>query len=264
MNYVNEICKVVSNELISKNTYKATLFSPKIAKESSPGQFVNILPSNSWDLAMRRPMSLSGVNENNIELIYKVFGSGTDLMSKWKRADKIDIIGPLGNSWSDFEKMPVLIGGGVGIAPIMYLSNYLKNKNIVHYLIMGAKDKSEHFLTHDIEKKVFLSTDNGSIGIKGDVLDAFKSIDLINNEIKIFSCGPSVMMENLKDFSNKNDIDCDLALETVMACGFGICQGCTVEYSHSNSVNHSYRSKYGLVCLDGPIFSSKKIKTCKL
>ena len=264
MNYINEICIVLSNDLIAENTYKASLFSPGIAKNALPGQFVNILPDNNWDLAMRRPMSLAGVNSDNIELIYKVFGSGTNLMSKWKKDDRIDIIGPLGNSWNDFKKMPVLIGGGVGIAPIMYLSNYLKNKNILHCLIMGARDKNEHFLMHDVEKRVLLSTDNGSIGIKGNVLDAFKSMKLMNNKIKIFSCGPSVMMENLKDFSNKNDIDCDLALETIMACGFGICQGCTVEYSNGELENPSYRSKYGLVCLDGPIFNSKKIKTCKL
>ena len=104
-----------------------------------------------------------------------------------------------------------------------------------------------------------------SLIFSSDTMNKKSSLELlekiINNEIKIFSCGPSVMMESLKDFSNKNDIDCDLALETVMACGFGICQGCTLEYSDSNSENHSYRSKYGLVCLDGPIFSSKKIKT---
>ena len=79
--------------------------------------------------------------------------------------------------------------------------------------------------------------------------ESFKSIKLMNSEIKIFSCGPSVMMESLKDFSNENNIDCDLALETVMACGFGICQGCTVEYSNGELENPSYRSKYGLVCM---------------
>ena len=211
MNYFNEISIVLSNDLIAKNTYRAILKSPKISGKAYSGQFVNILPHKNWDKAMRRPMSLAGVNGENIELIYKVFGSGTDLMSKWKRGDEIDIIGPLGNSWNDFEKTPILIGGGVGIAPIMYLSNYLKENNILHYLIMGAKDKSEHFLKHDIEKRIVLSTDDGSIGMKGNVIDAFKAIDLIDNEIKIFACGPPVMMENLKEFSNKNNIHCDLA-----------------------------------------------------
>ena len=264
MNYINEICIVLNNNLIACNTYRVSLFAPNIAQKALPGQFVNILPDSKWDLAMRRPMSLAGVNGDNIQLIYKVFGHGTDLMSKWKKGDKIDIIGPLGNSWCDFKKTPVLIGGGVGIAPIIYLSNYLKKENILHYLIMGAQDKNGHFLDHDIKNRVLLSTDDGSVGIKGNVLDAFKVLNLRNDEIKIFSCGPSIMMESLKGFSSINDIDCDLALETIMACGFGICQGCTVEYTSGEIESPSYRSKYGLVCLDGPIFNSKKIKTCKL
>ena len=158
----------------------------------------------------------------------------------------------------------IFITGGAGFIGSNFIHYCLKKNDIVHYLIMGARDKSEHFLTHNIEEKVLLSTDNGTAGIKGNVLDAFKSINLINDKIKIFSCGPAIMMESLKDFSNKNEIDRDLALETIMACGFGICQGCTVEYDNVDSDCHSYRSKYGLVCLDGPIFSSKKIKTCKL
>ena len=132
MSYLNEIAYVRSNTLIAENTYKAILKAPKISEISKPGQFVNILPSDDWEKAMRRPMSLAGVREDNIELIYKVFGEGTYLMSKWSVNDKIDIIGPLGNFWSNFEKTPILIGGGVGIAPIMYLSNYLNNNNFLN------------------------------------------------------------------------------------------------------------------------------------
>ena len=107
MSYLNEIAYVRSNTLIAKNTYKAILKAPKISEISKPGQFVNILPSDNWKKAMRRPMSLAGVSEDNIELIYKVFGEGTYLMSKWSVNDKIDIIGPLGNFWSNFEKIPI-------------------------------------------------------------------------------------------------------------------------------------------------------------
>ena len=81
---------------------------------------------------------------------------------------------------------------------------------------------------------------------------------------KIFACGPPGMMEAVKDFANSNDIICDLALETIMACGIGICQGCTVEKVHSNNREHSYREKYALACIDGPIFNSRDIRTCYL
>ena len=83
-------------------------------------------------------------------------------------------------------------------------------------------------------------------------------------ECKFFVCGPPMMMESVKLFSEKKDIECDVALETLMACGFGICQGCTVEFKNNNNHQHSYRDKYGLVCCDGPIFNAKDIKTCLL
>ena len=264
MNYINEIACVKSNDLIAENTYRAVLESPKISKISKPGQFVNILPSLDWDKAMRRPMSLADACSGSIELIYKVFGKGTKLMSNWGKGDNIDIIGPLGNYWSDFDKTPILIGGGVGIAPITYLSKFLNENHIEHYLIMGARSCGDHFLKHELDGKILLSTDDGSLGIKGNVVDVFKTLDLDYKSVKIFSCGPPLMMESIKKHVDINKIDCDLALETIMACGFGICQGCAVEFCSDESKEHSYRSKFGLVCLDGPIFSAKDIKTCIL
>ena len=129
---------------------------------------------------------------------------------------------------------------------------------------MGARSHMEHFLKHDLDKRIMLSTDDGSAGLKGNVVDALKTLKLDCENIKIFSCGPPLMMESIKEYANINKIDCDLALETIMACGFGICQGCTVEFCIDSKQDHSYRSKFGLVCLDGPIFNAKDIRTCIL
>ena len=186
-------------------------------------------------------------------------------MKEWKINELVDIIGPLGNYWNgykDFE--PILIGGGVGIAPIINLKNHLNDLNIDNYLIMGARTSKEHFLDHNPEKHLYMSTDDGTLGIKGTVIDALKLIDgdMVNK--KIFACGPPGMMEAVKDFSIKNNIICDLAIETIMACGVGICQGCTVELSKVDKDKNSYRQKYALACIDGPIFSAKDIKTCYL
>ena len=276
MNYVNEIAEVISTDKIAKNIYKVRLKAPKITDLSEVGQFVNILPDSNWEKAMRRPMSIAEKNkkENCIELIYKVFGEGTQLMNDWIRGDKIDIIGPLGNGWDvsniiDGDKLPVLMGGGVGIAPIMSLYQYIANYKKNALLIMGARNFDEHFLNHKINELVVLSTDDGSLGVKGNVIDALEhaidKIDEINlNQIEIFCCGPPMMMESVKKYSDLNNIDCQVALETIMACGFGICQGCTVEYDNDEDSGHSYRSRFGLVCLDGPVFNAKNIKTCKL
>ena len=227
----NEIAKVISNEKIAENIYEAVLFSPKISNSSKPGQFINILPSNNWDKVMRRPMSIASQGNNNISIIYKVFGEGTDIMSKWARNHKIDIIGPLGNYWENFsDKLPILIGGGVGIAPIINLHNLLDDLKIEHILIMGAKTKKEHFMNHDVDNHILLCTDNGGLGIKGNILMPLYKIikNMKIDDFKIFTCGPSPMMKAVAKFALDNNIECDLALETIMACGIGICQGCTI------------------------------------
>ena len=276
MNYVNEIAVVLSNEEISKNIFRVKLRSPKIADLANTGQFVNILPNNNWKKAMRRPMSIAEKNqaENSIELIYKVFGEGTRLMNDWQNGDKVDIIGPLGNGWNtadlfENDRLPVLIGGGVGIAPIVSLHQYIVDCKEKSLLIMGARNADEHFLEHDPDKLKILSTDDGSLGVRGNVIDAFKyainKLDNIKfNQIQIFCCGPAMMMESVKKYAESNKIKCQVALETLMACGFGICQGCAVEYNNNDKKEHSYRSRYGLVCVDGPVFNASEIKTCKL
>ena len=258
----NEISKVISNREIAENIFEAILSSPNISKKSQAGQFINILPSKNWGKIMRRPMSIASQKNGNISIIYKVFGEGTKIMSKWKQNDQIDIIGPLGNSWTNFEnKTPVLIGGGVGIAPIINLHNMLCKKSIQHILIMGAKTKEEHFMNHDVDNHILLCTDKGGLGIKGNILiplyEIIKNIDI--DDIKIFTCGPPGMMKAVTRFSIEKHIDCDLALETIMACGVGICQGCTIVKKCTNQ-NHSYRSKYALACIDGPIFNIKDLE----
>ena len=261
MGICSEIANVKSNKMIADNIYEAVLYSPKISAQSKPGQFINIIPSNDWDNIMRRPMSVASQSEDLISIIYKVFGEGTKLMSEWKTNDKIDILGPLGNTWYDYEnKYPILIGGGVGIAPILNLHNHLISLGIQHSLICGAQNRGEHFLEHNPNKNIFLSTDLDEYGIKGNVINALEEVFKINrtNAIKIFSCGPHGMLKAIYKYSIINNYDCQLAMETIMACGIGICQGCTIVKETSDQV-HSYRDKYALACIDGPVFDAKEI-----
>ena len=258
----NEIAKVVSNEMIAENIYEAVLFSPNISNSSKPGQFINILPSDNWNKIMRRPMSIASQKDGHISIIYKIFGEGTHLMSQWKSKDQVDIIGPLGNCWENFsDKLPILIGGGVGIAPIINLHNMLDDLKIKHMLIMGARTKKEHFMNHDIDNHILLCTDKGGLGIKGNVLSPLREIIKSNktDDIKIFACGPSPMMKAVSKFSLDNNIECNLALETIMACGIGICQGCTI-VKKSKCSDDSYRNKFVLACMDGPVFNLENLE----
>ena len=255
----NEKAKVVSNIKIAENIFEAILFSPNVSKNASPGQFINILPNNKWTNVMRRPMSIAWQKNNQISIIYKIFGDGTKIISQWTAGENVDIIGPLGNKWSNFnDKKPILIGGGVGIAPIFNLHKHLGNYDIDHILIMGARYKKEHFMKHNPSKGIYLCTELDDWGYKGNVITVLKKILLDDfNSIKLFSCGPPGMMKAVANYSQINNIDCDLALETIMACGIGICQGCTIVKDNTNS--NSYRERYALACIDGPIFNIKEL-----
>ncbi len=259
-NIFNEIATVISNECIAENIYEAYLHSPNISKHSSPGQFINILPSENWANVMRRPMSIASQGNDEISIIYKIFGEGTLQMSRWKKGYNVDLIGPLGNTWSGFKsKFPILIGGGVGIAPIMNLHSYLNDMNIKHSLICGARFKNEHFLEHNPQKNIYLATETEEYGIKGNVIDVLKIIlEKEEQSIKLFSCGPHGMMKAIYDYSKKFNYDCNLALETIMACGIGICQGCTIKKQTLLKEN-TYRNKFALACIDGPVFDIKEL-----
>jgi len=257
----SEIASVKSNKMIADNIYEAILYSPNISSKSKPGQFINILPNKNWSNVMRRPMSIASQGNDLISIIYKVFGEGTRIISNWKKGDRIDLIGPLGNIWTDYDsKYPILVAGGVGIAPILNLHNYLKEIGIKHALICGAKTKKEHFLEHNPENDIFLSTDIDEYGIKGNVINAI-DIVLRNkkiNSIKIFSCGPHGMLRGVHQYSKLNNYECQIAVETIMACGIGICQGCTIIKKEIDA-KHTYRNKYALACIDGPVFNGSEI-----
>lgn len=262
----NEIAKVISNKQISDGIYQTVLHAPKISIHSHPGQFINILPSSGWNHVMRRPMSIASQGDDEISVIYKIIGDGTRIMADWKTGEMVDIIGPLGNIWKGYETtFPILIGGGVGIAPILNLHHHVFDQNIPHMLIMGARKGKEHFLKHEPDKQIYMSTDDGSLGMKGNVVDALYSIyskQRPPENTKIFSCGPPLMMEAVRLYAHENQLQCDLALETIMACGFGICQGCTVEKKVDKQMKNSYRSRFALACIDGPIFSAGDIVAC--
>ena len=260
------MAKVISNREISQGIYKTVFESSSISSCSLPGQFINILPVPNWSHVMRRPMSIASQGSDEISIIYKSVGDGTRIMAGWRRGNIVDIIGPLGNYWTGYEfTFPILIGGGVGIAPILNLHHHILEQNIDHMLIMGARNGKEHFLQHESEKQIYMSTDDGSLGMKGNVVNAVHSIyskQSLPDNAKIFSCGPPLMMEAVRSYALENQLKCDLALETIMACGIGICQGCTIERIVAESKDHSYRSRFALSCMDGPIFSAEEIVSC--
>lgn len=247
--------EVQSNLQLAEGIWQMTIKSERIAeKYLGAGQFVSILTNDNWEHPIRRPMSIANVESNHISIIYKVFGSVTKTLTTLKSGDYIDVLGPLGNTYSvDSNKyFPILIGGGIGLSPILNFSKYLNQLEIGHIRIIGAKTSNEHFLKHDPVKGQYLSTDDGSLGIKGTVIDTLNILlENIQNP-KIFSCGPELMLHSIQKMLEGKSIPAQFSVESYMACGVGICQGCAIPKKQIDG--------YYLVCREGPVFESHEVK----
>ena len=258
-----EECEVLSNKTLASGLYEMKLEGPGICAQGRPGQFVNILVNPSDTPLLRRPMSIAHVNGTTFGLIYKVFGPGTLEMSSWQPGHMADILGPLGNGWwPTDDRLPLLVGGGVGIAPINFLHQQLSQAGAPHQLIMGARSGAEHFLEHDPSAGVTLTTDDGSAGIAGTVIDGLKAaISRQDNQaVTVLGCGPPGMLRALQAFALSHELPCQLAVEEMMGCGVGICMGCSVECRIDASLAQAGKGRrYRLACLDGPVFSAGEL-----
>ncbi len=260
---VLEESEVRSNKTLASGLYEMKLEGPGICAQAQPGQFVNILVNATVTPLLRRPMSIAHVNGTTFGLIYKVLGRGTRELSTWKPGHKADILGPLGNGWqATAERLPVLLGGGVGIAPINFLHQQLSQAGSPHQLIMGARNRGEHFLQHDPAAGITLTTDDGSAGIKGTVIDGVEATlsRQDNQAVTLLGCGPPGMLRALQAFALERGLPCQLAVEEMMGCGFGICMGCSVECRHDDTTGTTGDGRrFRLACLDGPVFSAREL-----
>lgn len=244
---------VESVEKIQDNIFILRAFSPEIAKAIKPGQFCNIKVSETDFPLLRRPFSICDVDGDYISFMFNKHGEGTRILSEKKKGDTIDILAPLGNGFTindDFQ-IAIMIGGGLGAAPFPYLTRMIKNKEIV--TLIGGRNQKD--VTDWGLQNVHFSTDDGSLGFNGNVVELLKSkiSEFENKKIKIFSCGPTPMLKALQKYAVDNNLKCEISTECAMACGFGICQGCPIDSSEQG------KDKYYLVCKDGPVFDAEAI-----
>lgn len=238
--------------------------SKEISSAAKPGQFVTIQvnDSKSGIPVLRRPFAVSYVKNDRFEFIFDIVGRGTELLKNIVTKEKyINILGPLGNGFDlkSQKKEKLLIAGGIGIAPIKRLVQHFSGTDCVITLIWGNRNQSGFFDTDFfIEQniKLFIATDDGSLGFEGNVLQMLKS-EIKNKNLKslinydIFVVGPDQMMKAVSRYVEEMKNICQISLETPMACGIGVCQGCAVKKKNEDG--------YYLVCKDGPVFYSDKI-----
>jgi len=238
---------------INRHIYLLKVFSPQLTSIIKPGQFLNIRVTERVYPLLRRPFSVCDVEGNHLYLMFNILGEGTNILAHKPIGSDLDILGPLGNGFNldgDYETA-VIVAGGLGAAPFPYLTRKLKGmKNILSFI--GGRTKDD-VITYNL-KNVKEASDDGSLGFRGNVVQLLnQNLELLKSKkIKMFACGPTVMLRALKEFCLKNDFECEASTECAMACGFGICQGCPIESTTESD-------RYLLVCKDGPVFNIKDV-----
>ena len=248
-----EMAIVLKNSKLVDNIYELIIKSPKIVKEAKAGQFVNVYTGLGEQL-LPRPISICEIDKVNstLKLIYQVVGKGTTAFTNIKLNDKVKVLGSLGNGFNLDVKGEnhFLIGGGIGIFPLYEIAKQLKG-NI--YVFIGSKDKP--LLVEQFQKlgvNVFISTETGSFGVKGTVLDMINKIKIEPDNI--FSCGPKTMLKFVSMWANVNNKVAQISMEERMACGIGACVGCAVKIKKANEEWQHLK-----VCKDGPVFLSNEV-----
>ncbi len=220
-----------------------------------PGQFVQILVDSSPNVFLRRPISINFVdrNKNELWLLVQQVGEGTRAICRHQPGETINLIYPLGNSFtlpeekgdSKGERRFLLIGGGVGTAPLLFLGKELNERNMQVDFLLGGRSATDILQQSDFEKygTVYCTTEDGSLGERGVVTN--HSILQEKRYDFIFTCGPKRMMEAVAKYASKRGVPCEVSLENLMACGFGACLCCIEKTKHGN-VN---------TCTEGPVFN---------
>ena len=255
------ISEVTSLENIAEDYYLLKfLWKDEIVPKS--GQFITIRTTELSSPLLRRPFALSSFDQKSqtASIIFQKVGNGTELMCQLSQGDKIDILGPLGNSFSDYKitdnqsiRNHIVIAGGIGTGPMLYLAEELRHTGINPLLVIGCRTKSLiPFSALDNEIETIICTDDGSYGFEGNVVDYLNSNKNLKANSAIYCCGPEPMLKGCHDFSNTTDNICYVSLEQIMACGVGACMGCTCETEGEK--------KYARVCKDGPVFESNEVK----
>ncbi len=249
--------KVIKNIEVAPKYYKISLSSAKIAQAALPGQFLEAKVADTSEVLLRRPFSIHRVCANIIEILYEVKGKGTQWLSRVRPGQSLDIIGPLGNGFnyqSSVVRRPsfVLVAGGMGVAPLLFLAQKLKGKNTL--VLIGARTKKQILCESEFKKlgyQVKIATDDGSKGFQGRVTDLLRSqLSTVNCELlTIYACGPKPMLRAISAVAGRYNIDAQASLEEHMACGIGACLGCVVKTEEG----------FKRVCKDGPVFNAKEI-----
>lgn len=260
MRAIQSRVKILSQARIKEGYWHCEFHSAQIAKAALPGQFINIKVTDNYEPLLRRPISIHGVRGARVSIFYEVVGLATQILSRKKSGDSLDIIGPLGEGFAvSGVRSAVIVAGGMGSAPLTFLAEKLmaaksQKPKAKITVLAGARTKEKLLCVAEFKKlgcQVQTATDDGSSGFKGRVTDLLVQLVSANGyqPSTIYACGPKPMLRALCAIVNERNLPAQLSLEEHMSCGIGACLGCVV------------KTKDGLkrVCKDGPVFQAKDL-----
>lgn len=243
-------------EQLTKENFRIGFKSPKIAKTSRAGQFIMVRANKHTDPLLRRPFCVHQVEGDEIVIYFKVVGRGTELLAQMGVGEEVSLLGALGNGFTLHDTPSCLIGGGLGIAPLLMLvkslSEKAEGKDIT--VILGGRNAGEvkplmrHFEKFNIN--LLATTDDGSFGQKGFVTDILAGLDL-DSATNVYTCGPEAMMSRIHDICLEKSFPCQVSVEKEMACGMGACLGCCKTKADGD---------YTHVCINGPVYKAEELK----
>ena len=246
--------RVESQVQLADGVYSMELLAPEIASAARAGQFISVYTKDKSKL-LPRPISLCGIDRERgiLRIVYRVAGAGTAEFSAYRAGDSVEIMGPLGNGFTLKDKKAILIGGGIGVPPMLEL---MKELSCERTAVLGYRDQ-QLFLKDEFEAcgPVCVATEDGSAGTKGNVLDAIRANGV--EGAVIYACGPTPMLRAIKAYAAENAIECYISLEERMACGIGACLACVCQSKDVDSHSHVHNKR---ICKDGPVFAAEEVE----
>ena len=253
---------------VAEGFFHTRLQVPTAALGVLPGQFLQLQPRKDEVLSpyLRVPMSVAAVDEarGTVDVLYDRTGPKTRALARLRTGDRVRFLGPLGNCFPapEAEAAAVLVGGGIGLPPLLFLGRRLVARGRSVRLLAGARSAARHLpddLLTPAARSVLRATDDGSMGHHGLVTDLLVPIlDGAGSGVAVYTCGPHAMMAAVARLCAERGVPCHASLEEYMACGFGVCVGCVVGRSVEQPLNPYHR--YSRICVDGPVYDARTIE----
>ncbi|WP_197018668.1 dihydroorotate dehydrogenase electron transfer subunit [Selenomonas sp. ND2010] len=242
---------IVSQQELYDQVFQLVVKAPEVAALAEAGQFVQLRILNS-NCLLRRPVGIAAADKEKgtVAFIYRVVGKGTKAISELKAGDTINVLGPLGHGFDTTAKKPLIVGGGMGLSPVLFYAAVMQGKADV---LMGGKTAGELFwqdLFTGKVQEIFCTTDDGSLGTKGFTTTLLPELLEKKDYDLVVACGPEIMMKGIAKIAKEHGLRCQVSLEKRMGCGLGACLSCSIDTTDGK------RKK---VCKDGPVFEAGEV-----